>query len=104
MEMEDSFDLRHEPKTPFEEYNLVLGINSKSFESSYSDVRGPEDNSSMKRDGIKNESNMEVYSGTSLGKRRRDNSWWSSMQDKMECCYGIDSRCGESIGINCPGN
>ena len=101
---EGRFDLRREPKILFEEYGLVPSIKAKSLGSSYSDVRRPKDNSFLKRNGIENRSNVEIYSRTSLGKRRRDSSCWSSMQDKMECCYGIDGHCGEGIGINCPGN
>jgi len=57
------FDLRCELKIPFEECLLVLGINAKSFKSSYRDVRRPEDNNFLKRNGIENGSNVEIYSG-----------------------------------------
>jgi len=51
---EGRFDLRCELKTPFKEYGLVPRINAKSFGSLYSNVRGPEGNNSLKRDGIEN--------------------------------------------------
>lgn len=101
---EDKFDLRHELETLFKEYSLVPRINAKSFESSYSEVRGSEDNNSPKRDGIENESNVEIYFGTPFSKRRKDNVYGSSMQDKMERGYHVDGSRGEGLGIGCPGN
>lgn len=90
---ERKFDLRRKPKIPFEEYGLVPRINAKSLGGSYSDVRRPKDNNFLKRDGIENESNVEIRFRTSLGKRRKDSGCWSSMQDTMECGCNVDGSC-----------
>ena len=50
-------------------------------------------NSSLKRNGIEYGSNVELYSEMSLGKRRKDSGYWSSMQDKMKCGHSVNGSC-----------